>query len=102
MPLGEKKLVIETDGRTQQDNSQEIVFDFGQDNSCNWVKLNFASALRSSMFPTDGDDKTSATAHIEITAVCYKFQDRGYSEEQLFKRSKDRVKGDEEYRSNLT
>ena len=69
----------------------EKVFDFGQDNTCSWVKLEFVSVLRS---PTvDPDDKDSAfrEPHIEITAQCYKFQDRGYSQEQLKKRSMDRV-----------
>ena len=59
---------IETEGEIQGDSSDELVFDFGEGNSCAWVKLDFASVLESSMFPARSDDQTFLKPHIEVTA----------------------------------
>lgn len=52
------------------------------------------------MFIGDRNDQTFEKPHIEVTAECYKFQYRGYSDQQLFKRTFSRVKGDENKRSD--
>ena len=52
------------------------------------------------MFPARSDDQTFLKPHIEVTAECFKFLDRGYSDEQLFERTFSRVKGDEKKRSD--
>ena len=52
------------------------------------------------MFPTRSDDQTFVKPHIEVTAECYKFLDRGYIDSQLLKRSIGRVKGDERKKSD--
>ena len=52
------------------------------------------------MVPARSGDKKFLKPHIEVTADCFKFLDRGYSDEDLFKRTFSRVNGDEKKRSD--